>query len=330
VVLVTTDKLPFVGLSLAFLCLPLFTKNNYQYLYYFFLFVIFLSGIYTFGDYIINYNIRTANTNFARYIKTPMDHLRYGLLIVNAVFISFYFINKPVSKWPKLEKYTLVFLTIFNIILLHFNAGRSGILAFYVVLLVFAVKFIFTSNKKLYGLIGIIICFALPVAAYFTVDTFKDKINYTVWDLKQYFNNGNIEHFSDSKRLAAYELAFKAFKEKPILGYGTGGVEAKIDALYNKYYPQYPNIEKLYGSNQFIYVTLNFGIIGLLIFIFWLYKIYPLKALLANDLLLATATINLVSFIPESAIELQFGVAIFCVFSFMAIYYKKLDDCYAN
>lgn len=328
--LLTSNKLPFIGLSLGFLCLPLFTKKTYQYLYYLFILIIFISGIYTFGDYIINHSIRTINTDLPRYIKTPMNHLRYSLLIVNAIFISFYFINMPVTKWPKLEKYTLIFSGIFNIILLHFNAGRSGILAFYVVLFLFAVKFIFTSNKKLYGIIAVAACMALPFVAYNTVDTFYNKINNTIWDFRQYKHKGNIEHLSDSKRLVAFELAYKAIKEKPLLGYGTGSPKAKINALYKQYYPQYPNIEKLYGSNQFVYVTLSFGLIGLLFFIFWLIKIYPIKDLVSNDLLLATAAINLVSFIPENTIEVQFGIAIFCVFSLMAICYKKMESSYVQ
>jgi len=324
------EKLPFAGLSLGFLCLPLFTQKTYQYLYYFFLLIIFISGIFTFGDYIINYNIRTINTDLPRYIKAPMNHLRYSLLIANAIFISFYFINKPISCWPKLEKYTLFFLSIFCLILLHFNAGRSGILAFYVVLFILAVKQFITANKKIYGIIAILICLTLPIGAYFTVDPFYNKINNTIWDFKQYKNKGNIEHLSDSKRLIAYELAFKAIKEKPLLGYGTGGPRAKINKLYQQFYPQYPNIEKLYGSNQFVYVTLSFGMLGLLFFIIWLIKIYPIKQLLNNDLLLATATINLVSFIPENTIEMQFGVAIFCVFSLMAIFYNKVKTGYAH
>lgn len=328
IVLLTTDKLPFVGLSLGFLCLPLFTKNTFQYLYYLFLFIIFISGIYTFGDYIINYSIRTVNSDLPRYIKTPMNHLRYSLLIVNAIFISVYFANKPITKWPKFEKYMLIFLSVFHIILLHFNAGRSGILAFYVVLLIFGIKYIISSNKKLLGVIAVVVCFALPITAYYTIDTFQNKINNTIWDFRQYKNKGNIEHLSDSKRLVAYELAYKAIKEKPLFGYGTGGPRAKINTLYKQYYPQYPNIEKLYGSNQFIYITLSFGFVGLLFFIFWLWKIYPLKDLITNDLLLATATINLVSFIPENTIEVQFGIAIFCVFSMMAIYYKKMGNGY--
>jgi len=329
-VLVTADKLPFLGLSLGFLCLPLFTKKTFQHLYYLFLLVVFISGIYTFSDYLINHNIRTVNTDLPRYIKTPMNHLRYSLLIANAIFISIYFINKPITKWPKFEKYALIFWSIFFVILLHFNAGRSGILAFYVVLLVFAIKYIVTANKKLYGIIAMLVCMCLPIIAYFTVDTFYNKINNTIWDFRQYKNKGNIEHLSDSKRLVAYELAYKAIKEKPIFGYGTGGPKAKINALYKVYYPQYPNIEKLYGSNQFIYITLSFGIMGLLFFLLWLWKIYPIKELLINELLLATATINLVSFIPENTIEVQFGIAIFCVFSLMAIYYKKMEKIDAN
>lgn len=327
--LLTANKLPFIGLSLGFVCLPLFTKNTFQYLYYLFLLIIFISGIYTFGDYIINYSIRTINTDIPRYIKTPMNHLRYSLLIANAIFISFYFVNKPITKWPKFEKYVLAFLGLFHIILLHFNAGRSGILAFYVVLLIFGIKFIVTSNKKLLGISVLLICFLLPIGAYYTVDTFHNKINNTIWAIQQHKNNGNIEHLSDSKRLVAYELAFKAFKEKPFFGYGTGGPKATINALYKKHYPQYPNIEKLYGSNQFIYITLSFGIFGLLFFIFWLFKIYPVKELVTNDLLLATATINIVSFVPENTIEVQFGVSIFGVLSLMAIYYKKTESSYA-
>lgn len=323
-----TDKLPFIGLSIGFMCLPLFTRRTFQYVYYLFLLIVFISGVYTFGDYIINYDIRTINADLPRYIKTPMEHLRYSLLIANAIFISFYFINKPISKWPKLEQYSLALLAFFFIILLHFNSGRSGILAFYVVLIVFAIKYIFTSNKKRHGIIAMLVCLLLPFIAYYTVDTFHNKINNTIWDIRQYQNKGNIEHLPDSKRLVAYELAVKAIKEKPIFGYGTIGAREKINQLYKQYYPQYPNIEKLYGSNQFLYVLLSFGIVGLLFFIAWLIKIYPLKELMTNDLLLAAATINLVSFIPENTIEVQFGIAIFCLFSLMAIHYKRVENSY--
>jgi len=321
---IITNKLPLLGLSFGLLSLPLFSRKTYHLIYYIIFAIVFTAGLYTLIDFFIHFEAQTPNLNFSRYINTPTNHIRYSLIIANLIFIALYLSSHPKTQKPKLERVLLITLALFFVFLLHFIAARSGILAFYVCVFIFGLKQVFQGKQKWLGIAFVASVLFLPVAAYYMVGSFKDKINYTIYDFKHYLSGGNVELYSDSQRLVAYELALKAIKEKPVLGYGTSDVHQKINALYASEFPQFPNIERLYGTNQFLYIGLSFGLFGLVVFIIWLLKIYPPKFVFNNNLLLPAALINLVSFIPENTLETQFGVAVFCTFSLMALHYSTL------
>jgi len=115
---------------------------------------------------------------------------------------------------------------------------------------------------------------------------------------------------SISIRYRIYQCVFEKIIEHPFLGYGLGSVKNHLDLCYID-----KNIDlskKNYNShNQFLSVVLTAGIIGLIIFLISIYKIYRLLLQRKSVLGIAILTFFLFNFLTENVIEREHGVIIY-------------------
>jgi len=317
-------KLAFVAFSFG--CMPLLSlkKSFTERIYLLFIGILFFVGIYTLADFYIHYDLRTQNTHIARYTSAPINHIILSLLIVNAIFIAAYFFLNRFNELNTWKKSAYLALIGFFIFLLHFNAARTGLLAMYFTAALFAIKYIVAKKQIKLGIVFLISIFLLPLLSYYTVPSFKDKINYTLYDLKQIDKVEQVKNYSDAQRIAGYYLAWSVFKEQPLFGCGTGDINRTTALKIDKKF-KISDVHKLLPHNQFIYIAVILGLLGLIVFIIIIGKIYPLKLLLKNDLLLASGSINFITFLPESILERQLGIVCFCIFTLLAhtYYFQK-------
>lgn len=317
-------KLALVAFSFG--CMPLLgmKKNFTEKIYALFVLSLFIVGIYTAADYFINYDLRTQNTQLARYTYSPINHIILSLLVVNSIYILLYFLFNRFYTLNLFKKSSIIFLVVFFIFLLHLNAARTGILALYFTASVFAIKYILVKKQYTLGITLLLSTLLIPVFSYFTIPSFKDKVNYTLYDFKQFENVEQVKNYSDAQRIAGYHLAWRVFKNNPVLGCGTGDIN-KLSALKIDKKYEIDNVHKLLPHNQFIYMAVILGVVGLICFIYLIFKMYPLKLLLKNDLLIASGSVNFITLLPESILETQLGIVCFCIFTLLAhcYFYQK-------
>jgi hypothetical protein len=115
------------------------------------------------------------------------------------------------------------------------------------------------------------------------------------------------------QRIELWQTAFSIFKQNPIYGIGTGDSKDEFQKMFISKNSPLVN-SKLKAHNQFLGVMVNFGLIGLLVFLFALF--YPPSILKIWNLpiFFYFFSIMLISMLWEDTIETQVGASLFAFF----------------
>lgn len=185
---------------------------------------------------------------FASYLMFPVF---LGLYL----FVS----NKNNKKWFFLLYFILGSLVLF------LTETRGAIIGWAVGMVAFGILWLGLNDKKNYRkfvFVPIVLFLLLGSSIYL----FKDsKIVSEIGFLKRLSTISVTEGTSQS-RLLMWQIAFKGFKEKPILGWGWGNFEV----IFNKYYnPHLFNQEAWFdhAHNNLLDILTNLGVVGLLTYL---------------------------------------------------------------
>ena len=131
---------------------------------------------------------------------------------------------------------------------------------------------------------------------------------------KELFNNSTYNSFtgenSTNIRLNVLECSYDLAVKKPFLGYGVGDIQDELSKCYSEKEFNFGSVR--YNShNQFLFVWLSNGIIGLLLFILLL--LFYLKVAIKNKdyLMLSVLVLYSVVFLFENVLSRQSGVIFF-------------------
>ncbi|MDR4988546.1 MAG: O-antigen ligase family protein [Bacteroidales bacterium] len=140
------------------------------------------------------------------------------------------------------------------------------------------------------------------------------RLHQTVWEVYQYRKTGNPTGHTFSQRLELWRASYRAFLEKPVLGWGTGDIYIAVDFGLNEINSQMANF-RMKPHNQFLLFLLLFGAAGS----FAIYALYVLyirrtnayKYLPFNVFLI----IMLISMTGNNPYDAQTGQTFFCIVS---------------
>lgn len=193
-------------------------------------------------------------TVFAPFIS----HITYNPFL--ALTISMILISIVSSVYTKKAK---LFLSIFAITMtlnLFFTGGRAGQVVLFVLFMVLAVYYFRTHITKLLIVLSLIPL--LYIGLYYTNKAFEQRVNLAISDISNFQTNPNT---SIGLRLSWTLTSLEAIKDKLIFGHGTGSFQ---NAYAKKNAEISPEI-LLTGNphNNYILVLVQFGIVGLLVFL---------------------------------------------------------------
>ena len=174
---------------------------------------------------------------------------------------------------PALIIYYIALIVFLCVYLFGFNTGRSGLLLFAVLLIVFfgqrfSFKFLFV------GLFAVVLLFG---AAYQFSSNFRNLFATAKQHISDYQknnqNNQYLEETSESLRLQFWTNSITLIKSHPWLGTGTGS--------FTKEYLQFPVVTSTNNPhNEYLLFGVQFGIFGLLFLLAWFaYLLYLTKFL---------------------------------------------------
>jgi O-antigen ligase len=239
---------------------------------------------------------------------THIFHIHFGVMLGLAFFFALSLrrstLVRPWLRWVLLGAAVIIALV------LHGLAYRTGLLVFYVVLLLDALRLLF-RRRLVVGLSLLLALIVGPWVAYQTIAPIRQRIGATRWDIEQYTQHKDINNYSLARRLAAWENALLIFRDDPVWGVGPADAYAAMMRQY-EWRPMGLLPENwVMVHNQYLHQLMSSGIVG---FTLWMLVLaVPLLQPKQRrnpyiwHFLLVFATANLV----DSLLEMQIGFNLF-------------------
>jgi O-antigen ligase len=239
---------------------------------------------------------------------THIFHIHFGVMLGLAFFFALSLRRSALApawlRWALLGAAVLIALT------LHGLAYRTGLLVFYGVLLVDALRLLF--RRRLVLGLGLLLALVVgPWLAYSTIAPIRQRLGATRWDIEQYTQHHDINNYSLARRLAAWETALLIFRENPLLGVGPADAQAAMMRQY-AWRPMGLKPENwVMVHNQYLHQLMSSGIVGFTLWVLVLAVPLLQPKQRRNPyiwhFLLVSATANLV----DSLLEMQIGYNLF-------------------
>ncbi len=318
-------KIPFLLMPLAFWVSTRPSTLQLNRTLYFIWFLMLGCALFSIGMYLQDMEGITESISRGKSMPTPFNHIRFSLMVVFAAVIGYHLLKERFVGKFAWERSILMVGTAFLIIFTHIWAIRSGLLALYVCLVAIMLYEIWRTRKWLWLAVILVVMPTIPVVAYYVVPTFKNKVGYMMYDLQR-FKEGDTAAYSDARRLRSLEVSWEAGKEEKWLGVGYGDIKATMLKEYQEHHPDLLADNSLDPHNQFLYVFVGLGFVGLAFFAWAV--LYPLwMAWKWDNILFACFNlIALVSFIPEYPLENQVGTAFYLTMLFFLYFAVKPKD----
>jgi O-antigen ligase len=307
---ITRIKLPLLLLPLAFAGPFNFSKTQWHILGYVFIGLVTAGTIWSMFHYVTDMSAVNEGYLRAKTIITPLanDHVRFSWLVaVTIVFAGWlwwrYRYETSVSIIPGV-------ILLWLIVFLHILAVRTGLLCFYIALLATILWTVFGKTKPVYATALFMLMAGLPVAAYLTLPTFRNKVKYFQYDFEfvkdaHYLPGGN-----DASRIISIKAGWNMVQQHPVSGVGFGDIFNEAGKWYDTAYPQMLEADKILPSNEWLIYGTGCGIPGLLVFTFVM--IVPFLIRVRNkqrwwllNVIVATG------FLFDIGLEVQYGVFIY-------------------
>ncbi|TAK30229.1 MAG: O-antigen ligase family protein [Saprospiraceae bacterium] len=316
-------KLPFLVLPFAFVSMPALRKREIFTIFYFLLAMMFVLSLYVFINFAVNFDAIMASISRGGHLPTPSNHIRFSLTLAFAITGGLALCVEKFHLKQTFERYLIAGMTLFLFVFIHILSVRSGIVALYLGLFVLGGYYVFAKKKYLAGFAGILMLIALPVIAYFTVPSFKLKVNYAQWDYLQ-FRQGTGGQYPDSERLISMKTGLDIGNANPLLGVGAGDLKQTVKEVYEKEYAGKYNFRM--PHNQLISVYAGTGLFGLAVFLTGFF--YPLfyKRNYRQPLFLAFHAIVFMSFLVENTLENNFGISLYLFFLLVGLNYLSNQE----
>jgi len=317
-------NLPFLIMPFAFASV-LWTKQKIYMVLYSFILIILACCMISFGKYLLDYDTITEAYKTAKVLPTPINHVRFSLMVCFAIISGGYLFFEDKKK-PLILKYLIAIALLFLLIYIHVLSVRSGLLSLYLCLLYLIIRYILTSKRYLVGIALLGILIATPYVAFHLLPSFKQKVYYMKYTMYKLDKGENLGNLSDAKRLISIRIGWEIFKESPVLGVGIGDLKQTWKDKYAVLYPQIIEKNRTIPHNQFIYVAAGFGVVGLLWFLLAL--LYPVLAnqYYRNPLFMGFNIIIFSSFLVESTIEAQIGTAFYVLLLLLLVKYMEIKN----
>ena len=255
-------KLPLFVLPLAFAAPFGFKERQWELLLFIFVCLVAIGTFWSTYHYLSD--VKQVNESYlrAKSLLTPLenDHVRFSWMVNASILGSGWLLYKFRNSRNILI--TGCILISWFIIYLHILAARTGLIGFYLGLLVIL---FFIKNRKLILFIVLVIPL-LTVLAYFFLPTFQNRVRYFKYDMS-FFKAGNyLPGANDAVRVMSLKAGYQVMAQHPLHGVGFGDVKTEADEWYIQNYPLVIERDKIYPSSEWMMYGAATGWIGLIIF----------------------------------------------------------------
>ena len=182
-------------------------------------------------------------------------HVVYNPMLALSIYLLLYqLIWGRLQSWLRLVLTGLAALMIINMFM---TEGRTGQLAFFILVGVLLFQYLQTSPWKA-ALALVLVPPLIFFASYHLSPTFKHRVDLAKKEVEIYKQNPKT---SVGQRLFFWEHSWRIFQEAPLTGVGTGGFEAAYAERNKRLSPHMPATDN--PHNQYILSSVQLGLVGL-------------------------------------------------------------------
>jgi len=265
-----------------------------------------------------------------------LNHSLYSTFLALALGILLYSLFKKDFKTSKLALFISLFFTItisFNILIISSRLGYVLLFA-----TIFSMTIIFYGKYLVRAILSTVMVVAIfYVTAYLNLDTFKERTHQAKNNIEKIITKKDFTT-SEGIRAGFWFYSFDILKENPLFGAGTGDhinyIKQKIiESKYDKQEPMLYILGAGKGAGlhaDYLDIFVQFGLIGLLIFLNIFYQIIRYKT--ENEHLKALQVIlvvvMLVQAIPQGMVYLAPINKLFILLLALTLnlYQNKIDE----
>jgi len=147
------------------------------------------------------------------------------------------------------------------------------------------------------------------------------RIYQVIWELDIYFHGGDPSDKSIPMRLELWKTSLAVIKAQPAIGVGTGDMPDTFKKNYEETRSRLSEKWRiLHPHNQFLAIGVQFGLLGLSVFLFSLFYPGIRQKRFRNYFYLSFFCIVFVSFFNEDTLETQQGVMFYAFFNCLLLF----------
>jgi len=243
-----------------------FWKQRFLYI---FISIIFLTSLVSFASYIFSFEIYDIPISIGIVVD---NHATQGMFFSVAIFACLVLLRFSMPFEFSLNRFLKLSATLLFLNVIFVTPGRSGYLA----IIIFTLVFIYFCFSQKYKLISFIFIPLLIITLLISSPIAKNRIFHGIDEIKKYQISPNLTPMG--VRIVMWKNTIDILKhfEHPFFGYGTNGFEL----AYKKQIAQqngWQGESFADPHNQYLRILVEYGFIGLLIFLLFILSFFKQK-----------------------------------------------------
>lgn len=245
------------------------------------------------------------NHNFSAPIALHATYLSLYVALSLSSCIYFFF-NQP--GIPRILYGMMIGVLSAGLLLL---SSRAVLISTIIIVILLIPMFLLERKKRWYFAGGIL---AIVLSGLLLLMQFNDFKERNITALQEDLKITNSEDNKVETRLERWSCAIELIKESPVFGYGNGSEIKKLKEKYfaRKYYLSY-TIE-LNAHNQYLSILISLGVVGLILFLYILYKGFAFALLNKDFIFMSFLVLVAVTSVSENILSVNKGIFFFSFF----------------
>ncbi len=146
----------------------------------------------------------------------------------------------------------------------------------------------------------------------------KERLYSTFFEIEAYKKEGKVKGSSLIQKLELWRNSVSIIKENILIGVGTGNAHVELKKELEKNNSELKDTN-MRTHNQYLSIVFSYGLIGLAIWLFFLFYPAIKENLIANPYYIVFLLIMLISFLSEDTLDNQAGIMMFCCWNYFFI-----------
>lgn len=300
-----------VRIKLPLLLLPLggvglsWNKNRYEWIGWVLVALVGIGSIYSLIPWMRD--AFSVNVDYLRGGTLPTwldnDRVRFSWLVVG---ICWWMQGRWENASPR-QRWLIAGLLVFFFVFLHVLAVRIGLVCFYMLAGFLLIRRLMDPARRRYSLAMLLLLIALPFLLYYTLPTFRARVDYIRYDWSYTFQGKYLSGGNDAIRIQSLQVAGTVIQNHPVYGVGFGDIRSEMDSAYHRVNPNLSESDRIYPANEWAVYGVGAGWVGLIGFSIGMIVLFfmPMQdAFRWRAWVLATV----LSLVTDIGLEVQYGV----------------------